>query len=364
MKSIKLKVAMIANIMAVICLLILGIVTFIFVKQSLFDEIVNSEKNRLISTNNLVENFRESTSNSLLKLSETILRNPYSNLNSQEALAQNVGVQLKAFRDAGNYLAVYIAQPDGELVASDPDSDSKNIDYGFYGKADGYDARTREFYIEARKKNGLFITASYIDATTGLPCFTYAMPLNKDGKFVGVLAIDVLVKDLTENLKQMPGDSFVYDKNRYAFASTNKNYVANDPNISIVADAFAKSSNGEPFFYTSDEGSERLALCNNSNDYTVCNVAYVDTINNSSEKIAYIQAIIVIFTSILSVVLLYFIVSRYLSPLEKIQTGLNSFFDFINHKTKDSAMINVNTNDEFGAMAKAINENITKTKNA
>ncbi|EGF8332007.1 methyl-accepting chemotaxis protein, partial [Campylobacter lari] len=364
MKSIKLKVAMIANIMAVICLLILGIVTFIFVKQSLFDEIVNSEKNRLISTNNLVENFRESTSNSLLKLSETILRNPYSNLNSQEALAQNVGVQLKAFRDAGNYLAVYIAQPDGELVVSDPDSDSKNIDYGFYGKADGYDARTREFYIEARKKNGLFITASYIDATTGLPCFTYAMPLNKDGKFVGILAIDVLVKDLIENLKQMPGDSFVYDKNRYAFASTHKNYTGNHPNISTIADAFSKTKNNEPFFYTSAEGNERLALCNNSNDYTVCNVAYVDTINNSSEKIAYIQAIIVIFTSILSVVLLYFIVSRYLSPLEKIQTGLNSFFDFINHKTKDSAMINVNTNDEFGVIAKAINENITKTKNA
>ncbi|EEP3855140.1 methyl-accepting chemotaxis protein, partial [Campylobacter lari] len=279
MKSIKLKVAMIANIMAVICLLILGIVTFIFVKQSLFDEIVNSEKNRLISTNNLVENFRESTSNSLLKLSETILRNPYSNLNSQEALAQNVGVQLKAFRDAGNYLAVYIAQPDGELVVSNPDSDSKNIDYGFYGKADGYDARTREFYIEARKKNGLFITASYIDATTGLPCFTYAMPLNKDGKFVGILAIDVLVKDLIENLKQMPGDSFVYDKNRYVFASTHKNYTGNHPNISTIADAFSKTKNNEPFFYTSAEGNERLALCNNSNDYTVCNVAYVDTIN-------------------------------------------------------------------------------------
>ncbi|MCV3351343.1 methyl-accepting chemotaxis protein, partial [Campylobacter lari] len=40
------------------------------------------------------------------------------------------------------------------------------------------------------------------------------------------------------------------------------------------------------------------------------------------------------------------------------------FFDFINHKTKDSAMIDVKTNDELGAMAKAINENITKTKNA
>ncbi|WP_410708229.1 methyl-accepting chemotaxis protein [Campylobacter lari] len=67
---------------------------------------------------------------------------------------------------------------------------------------------------------------------------------------------------------------------------------------------------------------------------------------------------------ILSIILLYFIISYYISPLQKIQTGLNSFFDFINHKTKDSAMIDVKTNDELGAMAKAINENITKTKNA
>uniref|UniRef100_UPI0036F22192 methyl-accepting chemotaxis protein n=2 Tax=Campylobacter lari TaxID=201 RepID=UPI0036F22192 len=81
-------------------------------------------------------------------------------------------------------------------------------------------------------------------------------------------------------------------------------------------------------------------------------------------QIALTQAIVVIIMIVLSIAVLYFIVSRYLSPLEKIQTGLNSFFDFINHKTKDSAMINVNTNDEFGAMAKAINENITKTKNA
>ncbi|WP_390887358.1 methyl-accepting chemotaxis protein, partial [Campylobacter lari] len=76
------------------------------------------------------------------------------------------------------------------------------------------------------------------------------------------------------------------------------------------------------------------------------------------------QIITSIVILILSCFIVYFISSRLLSPLQVIQTGLNSFFDFINHKTKDSAMINVNTNDEFGAMAKAINENITKTKNA
>ncbi|MCR6594770.1 cache domain-containing protein, partial [Campylobacter insulaenigrae] len=319
MKSIKLKVSLIANMIAVACLLILGIITFIFVKQSLFNEIIQSEQNRLVATVNLVENFRENTSNSLQKLSETILRNPYSKLNSQEMLMENVGIQLKAFRDAGNYLAVYIAQPDGELIVSDPDSDSRNLDFGLYGKADGYDARTREFYIEAKKKNGLYITASYIDVTTGLPCFTYAMPLIKDGKFIGILAIDILVKDLEENLKQMPGDSLAYDKNKFAFVSTNSNYLGDAPSVSIVANTFATTSNNQPFFYTSSTGSKRLGICNIVNDNTICTMTYTDTINHSSEKIAYIQAIIVIFTSILSVLLLYFIVSRYLSPLEKIQ---------------------------------------------
>ncbi|WP_033916542.1 methyl-accepting chemotaxis protein, partial [Campylobacter sputorum] len=45
-----------------------------------------------------------------------------------------------------------------------------------------------------------------------------------------------------------------------------------------------------------------------------------------------------------------------------IQSGLNNVFKFINHESKDANTINVKTKDEFGAMAKAINENIEKTK--
>ncbi|AJD01046.1 Cache sensor-containing MCP-domain signal transduction protein [Campylobacter lari NCTC 11845] len=363
MKSIKLKVSLIANTIAIFCLIILGVITFIFVKQALFDEIVKSEQNRLVSTKSLMEEFRENTTTTLKKLSETILRHPYSELNTQESLIQNVSSQLRAFRDAGGFLTVYLAQPDGEVILTNAESDKLNQDIIIFGKKQNFDARTREWYQEAKAK-GIFVTPAYIDTTTNLPCFTYAMSLSKDGKFIGVLAIDVLVKDLEDGLKQMPGASFVFDKNNFAFASTSKNYIANDPNVSIVAEAFSKTKDGEPFYYTSKEGSERLAMCDRVNGYTICNMTYIDTIDQSSEKIAYIQAIIVIFTSIISVILLYFLVSHYLSPLQAIQTGLNSFFDFINHKTKDSAMINVKTNDEFGAMAKAINENITKTKNA
>ncbi|MBT0742938.1 methyl-accepting chemotaxis protein, partial [Campylobacter lari] len=67
------------------------------------------------------------------------------------------------------------------------------------------------------------------------------------------------------------------------------------------------------------------------------------------------QIIIGAISLVIALIVIRFMINYNLSPLKKIQTGLNSFFDFINYKTKDSAMIDVKTNDELGAMAKAIN---------
>ncbi|EAI5884313.1 methyl-accepting chemotaxis protein, partial [Campylobacter jejuni] len=183
MKSVKLKVALIANLIAVVCLVILGVITFMFVKQAIFHEVVKAETNYVKTAKNSMESFKARNSLALESLAKSILKHPVEQLDSQDALMRYVGKDLKNFRDAGRFLAVYIAQPNGELVVSDPDSDAKKVDFGTYGKADNYDARTREYYIEAVKTNKLYVTPSYIDATTNLPCFTYSTPLYKDGKF-------------------------------------------------------------------------------------------------------------------------------------------------------------------------------------
>lgn len=47
MKSVKLKVALIANLIAVVCLVILGVITFMFVKQAIFHEVVKAEQTML-----------------------------------------------------------------------------------------------------------------------------------------------------------------------------------------------------------------------------------------------------------------------------------------------------------------------------
>ncbi|XMD82534.1 Cache sensor-containing MCP-domain signal transduction protein [Campylobacter lari] len=366
MKSIKLKISLIANIIAIVCLIILSIVSFIFTKKALNYEVVKAETNYVRTAEKSMRDFKNLNTHSLEKLSQAILKLPYDALNTQDKLMQNTGNLLKAVRDMNSYLAVYIAQPNGELIVSDPDSDSKGLDYGTYGKADNYDATTREFYIEAKKKNGLYITPSYIDVTTGFPCFTYAMPLIKDGKFLGILAIDVLVKDLQNEFSELPGRTFVFDQAYTVFASTDKSLIGGEknPDIVTVAKAYEKAGNYNIFNYTTQNGQDRFGICVKIDDYTTCAGENIEVIEAPALKIAYIQTTIVIFTSIASIILLYFIISYYLSPLQAIQTGLNSFFDFINHKTKDSAMIDVKTNDELGAIAKAINENIIKTKNA
>ncbi|RKO64106.1 methyl-accepting chemotaxis protein, partial [Campylobacter sp. P255] len=367
MKSIKLKISLIANIIAIVCLIILGIVSFIFTKKALNYEVVKAETNYVRVAEKSMRDFKSINSHTLEKLAQSITKLPYSDLDTQEKLMENTGNLLKAVRDMNSYLAVYIAQPNGELIVSDPDSDSKGLDYGTYGKADNYDATTREFYIEARRKNGLYITAAYIDATTGLPCFTYAMPLVKDGKFIGVLAIDVLVKDLQTEFSELPGRTFVYDQAYTVFASTDKSLIGGEktnPDILTVAKAYEKAGDYNIFNYATQNGQNRFGICVKIDDYTTCAGENIEVIEAPALKIAYIQTSIVVFTSIASIILLYFIISYYLSPLQAIQRGLNSFFDFINHKTKDSAMIDVKSNDELGAIAKAINENITKTKNA
>ncbi|EOI2244591.1 methyl-accepting chemotaxis protein, partial [Campylobacter jejuni] len=364
MKSVKLKVSLIANLIAVVCLIILGVVTFIFVKQAIFHEVVNAEINYVKTAKNSIESFKARNSLALESLAKSILKHPIEQLDSQDALMHYVGKDLKNFRDAGRFLAVYIAQPNGELVVSDPDSDAKNLDFGTYGKADNYDARTREYYIEAVKTNKLYITPSYIDVTTNLPCFTYSIPLYKDGKFIGVLAVDILAADLQAEFENLPGRTFVFDEENKVFVSTDKTLLQQGYDISTIANLAKTKEDLEPFEYTRPkDGNERFTVCTKvSGIYTACVGEPIEQIEAPVYKIAFIQTVIVVFASILSVILLYFIVSKYLSPLAAIQTGLTSFFDFINYKTKNVSTIEVKSNDEFGQISNAINENILATK--
>lgn len=108
-------------------MLLLGIITFIFTKDALNHEVVKAEINYVKTAEKSMKDFKSYNVRSLEKLAQAVTRYSYEELNTQEKLMQNTGKILKSFRDAGNFLAVYIAQTNGELIVSDLDSDSKRF---------------------------------------------------------------------------------------------------------------------------------------------------------------------------------------------------------------------------------------------
>ncbi|ENJ5496284.1 methyl-accepting chemotaxis protein [Campylobacter coli] len=361
MNNIKIKLSVIANSIAIFALSILSIISFYFTKDSLYQSTLHAETEFLKATQISIENFRSRNISLLNALEKDILNLPYEALNSQDNIVNNVGAILKYYRNSGNLLAVYIGLDNGENIVSDDLSEKKNTNITINGKANNYNATTREWYKEARNSNQIYITPAYIDVVSNEYAITYSKALYKDGKFIGVLGFDVLLINLQDEIARTPGNTFVFDHKDRVFAATNKALL--DPSVdhSPVLNAY-KAHGDNNFFSYKLNNEERLGTCTKVFAYTACITESTDVINKPIFKAAYIQVIALIIMISISIILLYFIVSKYLSPLAAIQTGLTSFFDFINHKTKNVSTIEIKSNDEFGQISKAINENILATK--
>ncbi|EGH2028449.1 methyl-accepting chemotaxis protein [Campylobacter coli] len=361
MNNIKIKLSVIANSIAIFALSILSIISFYFTKDSLYQSTLHAETDLLKATQISIEKFRSRNISLLNALEKDILNLPYEALNSQDNIVNNVGAILKYYRNSGNLLAVYIGLDNGENIVSDDLSEKKNTNITINGKANNYNATTREWYKEARNSNQTYITPAYIDVVSNEYAITYSKALYKDGKFIGVLGFDVLLINLQDEIARTPGNTFVFDHKDRVFAATNKALL--DPSVdhSPVLNAY-KAHGDNNFFSYKLNNEERLGTCTKVFAYTACITESTDVINKPIFKAAYIQVIALIIMISISIILLYFIVSKYLSPLAAIQTGLTSFFDFINHKTKNVSTIEIKSNDEFGQISKAINENILATK--
>ncbi|EMB9290932.1 methyl-accepting chemotaxis protein, partial [Campylobacter jejuni] len=361
MNNIKIKLSLIANSITIFALSILGIISFYFTKDSLYQSTLYTQTELLKATQISIEDFRSRNISLLNALEKDILNLPYEALNSQDNIVNNVGAILKYYRNSGNLLAVYIGLDNGENIVSDDLSEKKNTNITINGKANNYNATTREWYKEARNSNQIYITPAYIDVVSNEYAITYSKALYKDGKFIGVLGIDVLLTSLQDRIARTPGNTFLFDQKNKIFAATNKELLNPSIDHSPVLNAY-KAHGDNNFFSYKLNNEERLGACTKVFAYTACITESADIINKPIFKAAYIQVIALIVMISISIILLYFIVSKYLSPLAAIQTGLTSFFDFINYKTKNVSTIEVKSNDEFGQISNAINENILATK--
>ncbi|WP_072236956.1 methyl-accepting chemotaxis protein [Campylobacter coli] len=356
MNSIKIKLSLIANLIAIFALIVLGIVSFYFTKTSLHESALKNQTDLLKVTQSTVEDFRSTNQSFTRALEKDITNLPYQSLITEENIINNVGPILKYYRHSINALNVYLGLNNGKVLLSQKSNDAKMPEL-----RDDLDIKTKDWYQEALKTNDIFVTPAYLDTNLKQYVITYSKAIYKDGKIIGVLGVNIPSEDLQNLVAKTPGNTFLFDQKNKIFAATNKELLNPSIDHSPVLNAY-KTHGDYNFFTYGLDGKERLGTCTKVFAYTACITESADIINKPIHKAAFIQAIVVIIVVVFSVILLYFIVSKYLSPLAAIQTGLTSFFDFINHKTKNVSTIEVKSNDEFGQISNAINENILATK--
>ncbi|WP_215445660.1 methyl-accepting chemotaxis protein [Campylobacter coli] len=356
MNSIKIKLSLIANLIAIFALIVLGIVSFYFTETSLYESTLKNQTDLLKVTQSTVENFRSTNQSFTRALEKDIANLPYQSLITEENIINNVGPILKYYRHSINALNVYLGLNNGKVLLSQKSNDAKMPEL-----RDDLDIKTKDWYQEALKTNDVFVTPAYLDTVLKQHVITYSKAIYKDGKIIGVLGVNISSEDLQNLVAKTPGNTFLFDQKNKIFAATNKELLNPSIDHSPVLNAY-KAHGDNNFFSYKLNNEERLGACTKVFAYTACITESADIINKPIYKAAFIQAIVVIIVVVFSVILLYFIVSKYLSPLAAIQTGLTSFFDFINYKTKNVSTIEVKSNDEFGQISNAINENILATK--
>jgi len=85
----------------------------------------------------------------------------------------------------------------------------------------------------------------------------------------------------------------------------------------------------------------------------------INIINHDIEFRSSIISIVSFFIIIIAIGISLFVVKNITSSLTQIQTGLQSFFSFLNQKTNKAELISLDSKDEFGEMAVVINNNIS-----
>lgn len=370
--NVKSKVALFASIVIICSIILLSVVSTSMNKSNSLNSTIASQANDLRIVDLLIQNGNDNAKAALEALSEKIEALPADVLNNEESFIEHVGPLFQFHKNSTKTLASYIGLPNGKVIESTTKTDNDRKLYGVRGGvADGYMANKRSWYIGAVNNKGLYQTETYPDSVTGEASFTYAKPIYKNGKLIGVIGIDALLSTFQDNFNQIReknhSNVFVLDSKGVPYAATDRSIVLKqNPFYEKIMQKSEQTNDFEPF-EIDDNGVRKLAQCKSFShkeyaDYTLCSLEELSSIEDPIKKVGYIQLAIGIVFAIIASMVLYIIANALLNPLKNISDGLNGFFKYLNHESKNANEINIKSNDEFGQMAYTINNNIKLTK--
>ncbi|WP_404317269.1 methyl-accepting chemotaxis protein [Malaciobacter canalis] len=240
-------------------------------------------------------------------------------------------------------------------------------------KRDDYDSRKRGWYKSAVKNNGSGVTLPYVSKSLQKLVVSLYTPVKKDGKRIGVLGSDILLDRVIELVLNVQIGKTGY---AYIVNEDGKILIHKDKKKLFKTSNYFKDikSNVDTKFQEIDYDGEKLLFAYSK----IPNTSWYFCIKVPKEEIFEdinkdIQKEVVFYIIILFLVLaiLYFSLTKIMSPLKTFEKGLVSFFSYLKGEHENIEKLNIKTNDELGIMGKLIDEqmevissNLTKDKRA
>ncbi len=204
-------------------------------------------------------------------------------------------------------------------------------------------------------------------------------PIIKNGEVIGILFVAYNFDGLY-NILQSKLEKIKFGQNGYLFAIDTKEEILTlhptlknkkiselDSNNQTILKNIITQKDGvlEYDFIDKDGKNRKLSAFTVFEDWNVilvssANLSELLELNNTLRSYSIFGGILLLFI-LLGVS--YFIIKKTVNePLVLINQGLNEFFSYLNREKNKISLIDLNSKDEFGQMAKVLNTNIDKTK--
>ncbi|TXE90127.1 methyl-accepting chemotaxis protein, partial [Campylobacter volucris] len=226
----------------------------------------------------------------------------------------------------------------------------------YLNQSKGFNLQSATWYNLTKQNKKTIVTDPYKSTVDGSITLTYATPVYKNGNFIGVVGGDYTVNAFSKDVLAFGSSSATYavvynNEGENMFHQSQDKILTKDQLGTNIAKTINTNkafwldpNNRDSMFEAKDEkGIKYQVMCNatiNPN-YNVCTITENSAYTNPVEKILFAQIVVGLIAIVIALIVIRLVIQYNLSPLQKIQSGLNSFFDFINHKTKDSKLIDV-----------------------
>ncbi|EAJ1255113.1 methyl-accepting chemotaxis protein, partial [Campylobacter lari] len=346
--SLSNKLTMIACSLIAIILIVTNMINYYQSKESISYYLEEIQKKTMHDVNEVYKIYSNSKISAIASIVKFVEKNPDAN-------TVEIFDVLGSIKESAGFDVVYLGfENNGKLYQSNKIIRSP--------EDTGFDARTRSWYQESKAAGKLVISNPYKSIEDDSITVSYTAPIFINGKLLAVVGGDynlhTFAKDVLVIGHSQSSYAAVYDKDGMVIFHEEKDRMLTKNDLSInIANAIKANPdlvnpNKEELFYAKDGvGKTQVVACNQTLNpkNIVCSITDESVYTDAVNKVLFQQVIIALIAIAIALLLVRFAIIKNLKPIAVITTGLNSFFDFINHKTKDSAMIDVKTNDELGA---------------